>query len=384
MWYNLSMPKSGLAVGIDAGSHALKGLVLSVSKNAPKEPLPRILKKKFIKLPISYDPQLPADYGVKLSSKLKEFVLDMVKESPEKPVRAVICLGPNLASLSIQKYVVQAKNKEKILTAAASEKYLTNLKNQFVEKDSGGEVILLETLANNYAVDYKEVKVPESFELSFRVIVPKLTPEASAMAKEIKGLLGGLDLEFFPNSYLHQLALTKAYGTHTAFVIDVGGENTQLTLLKDGSMAHTHSFPLGARHFIRGMAKIAELTYEEAENLKKQYVQGLVNEARKKQIHSFLIEESKLWYKMFAESIDNFYHLGPLPTQIFMFGGGANLPEIGNLVRGGEWMRNASFVDYPKVNILGGESLFEGNTFDGYLHGPEDFNLASSVFYLSR
>ena len=408
------MAKFDLAVAIDAGSHSLKGMVLSVSKNTSGAPaLPKILKKKFVKLPISYDPQLPADYQAKLASKLGEFILEMAKEGLKNSDRIIVGLGPSLADLAIEKKSFKVAGKEKVLTAESANTYFKNM------GGSGGE-IFLEVLANDYKIDLKEVnpvrtgaarpaegsstppsaisilhrrqsrrrsngvKVPESFGLTFGVMIPKLVHEVSVVVDETKKALGGLTFEFLPNAYLQQTALAGSFRTRDALAVDVGGENTQVLLLKNGSGVQTYSFPLGARHFIRGIAKIADLTYEEAEDIKKQYTRNIVDESRKKQIHGFLAEESKLWYKMFAESMDGFYHFGPLPQQVFMFGGGANLAEIADTVRKGDWMKNNSFADYPKVNILGGESVFEGDTFDGYIHGPEDFNLASIVFYLSR
>ncbi|MDP3729274.1 MAG: cell division FtsA domain-containing protein [bacterium] len=370
------MSKPGLAVAIDAGSHSLKGLILGVPKNGSKTSLPNVLKKKFIKIPVAYDQQLPADYQAKLASKLGEFILEMSKEGLKNSDRIVIGLGPSLAGLSIEKHSIKVVGKERVLTMESAKSYFKNM--------GGGGAIAMDVLVNGYKFDSKETGVPNNFELAFRVMVPQLAHEVSVVVDETKKALGGLTLDFFPNPYLQQVALVKGLKAQEALLVDVGGENTQTSILKNGSILQTYSFPIGARHFIRGMAKIAGITYEEAEDIKKQYTQNLVDGARKKQIHLFLVEESKLWYKMFVEGMDNFYHFGPLPMQVFMFGGGANLAEIADTVRKGDWTKNNSFNDYPKVNILGGESIFEGNTFDGYLRGPEDFNLASMVYYLSN
>lgn len=379
------MSKPNLAVAIDAGSHSLKGLVLSFAKNSAKKSVGgnyavKILKKKFVKLPIAYDQQLSADYqakpcatiycgnGAKTASKLGEFILEMAKEGLRNSDKIVVGLGPSLASLSIEKHSIKLTGKEKVLTAESMKKYFRNLGND-------GESILLDVLVNGYRMSgLKTINIPDVCELGFKAIVPKFTKEASVVINETKKALGGLSLEFLPNTYLQQTALTGVFKTKDALAIDVGGENTQLSFLKDGSLAEVYAFALGARHFIRGMAKIAGITYEEAEDIKRQYAQNILDESRKKQIHSFLVEESKSWYKMFTEGVGGFGHLGLIPKQVFIFGGGANLPEVADTVRMG---------DYSKVNILGGESLFGGDTFDGYLHGPEDFNLASMVYYLS-
>lgn len=363
------MSKPNLAVAIDAGSHSLKGLVLSTAKNSAKNPLPKILKKKFVKLPMSYGGEPLPDYQAKTASKLGEFILEMAKEGLRNSDKIVVGLGPSLVGLSVEKYSIKLAGKERVLTAESAKKYFKNLGNDH-------ESLLLDVLANGYKMSgLKTAAIPDVCELSFKVLVPKFAKEISIVINEARRALGGLALEFLPNPYLQQTALTGVFKTKDALAVDVGGENTQVSFLKDGSLADIYSFPLGARHFIRGVAKIAGLTYEEAEDIKRQYAQNILDESRKKQIHSFLVEESKGWYKMFTEGVGGFGHLGLAPKQVFIFGGGANLPEVADTVRMG---------DYSKVNILGGESLFGGDTFDGYLHGPEDFNLASMVYYLSN
>lgn len=381
------MSKPNLAVAIDAGSHSIKGLVLELSKEAK---VPRLLKKKFVKLPDSDDAragnglsqadQPSADSMSRFSSKLGEFILDLVKESGGSPERIVVGLGPNSVKLSVEEWKLKLKNSGKTISANDLCVYFHNLKRQ--NSSEGKEVFVLEVLINGYGTGFRAIKVSKDPELVFRVLTVELVPELATVIKEVQRMFGGLKTEFLSGLCSVQLALVKGLGVENGFLADIGGEYTVFTLLKNSSIVQVSVAPIGGRHFLRGVAKIFNIALEEAEDLVRQYSQGLLGKDHQEKIKGFFSEETSLWQKELTSAADFFYHFGPMPAQIFISGGGSNILEMSAAVRKGEWMRNLTHIDFPEIRVLGGESVFEGNTFDGLLLGPADFGLASLVFYL--
>ena len=208
-------------------------------------------------------------------------------------------------------------------------------------------------------------------------------PEMACTLEEVKKGLSGLRIDFYPNFLAQKEVLTSVLKLQNSLIIDVGGETTALALLKNGSLEQTTFFPLGGRHFLRGISKVSGMSFEEAEDLKRQHAQGLLNQEVQKRLHNFIRQELEMWKKMFLAGLDIFYHFGPLPPQVILIGGGANIPEINSAVLG-NWLKSFSYEEYPKVNNLRGDSVFGGDSLGGALQGSEDFNLAALIYIKQR
>ena len=84
---------------------------------------------------------------------------------------------------------------------------------------------------------------------------------------------------------------------------------------------------------------------------------------------------------MFIGALDAEYNHGPLAREVFLTGGGAEVPEIGLILRAGDWLNNFSDIQSPSVRILNGNTFFEGDSLDGFVRGPDDAGLAALIHY---
>ena len=132
---------------------------------------------------------------------------------------------------------------------------------------------------------------------------------------------------------------------------------------------------------MRCIARAAGISFDEAEDLKRQYADGHISEERKKMIRSFIGQETDFWKKKFLESLDAFYRLGPLPPDVLLFGGGSNMEDIAAYLREGGWLQDFSYAKSASVRMLHGSDLFEGSSLKGFLHGPDEFALGSLIHY---
>ena len=137
---------------------------------------------------------------------------------------------------------------------------------------------------------------------------------------------------------------------------------------------------MGVSHFIKGIEVIADVTAEQAEDVRRQYMQGIVGSERGRKLQEYLKKESEEWKKKFLETRDSFYHIGLLPEDVILFGGGAGMPEIREILRDPEWMRGFSYVEAPRVRVFDPAAMFGGDTLGGSLEGPADVGLAALVF----
>lgn len=368
MLFSRSAPK--LHVAIDVGSNSIKGILFESSSPGAF----RIVKK------ISY--QLPSTATVhKIVEKLHEFIFALVRSLGKIPASIVIGLGPNVGEYSITNWAFRHQGH------SLSQKDLQYIfDSQLASHRVSGTMMLafpLETLANGYSVSGMELAKEDLSairEFSFHVLVQNVPPELGAELLNVKKSLGGMPITFVPNAIAFA-GLLAEQGLRDFFLIDVGGDGTALALVRNGVLVDLKSFPIGGRHFIKGIAKIASVSLEEAETMRRQYADGLLPQGQRARVKEFLQAEAETWKKGFLETLDLFYQSGAIPPNVLLSGGGANIPEIAEVVRTSDWIQDFSYVDSVQPKIVTAESLLSGSTAGGYLRGPENACLAALATY---
>lgn len=326
--------------------------------------------------------RLPAHYdALKIVAKLREFMFTLVRELERVPEKIIISLGSSLAGHSIQTWSTRFPEGKKIISRKELGSYFQN---HFAEnKDSERSFLAypLEVLVDGYNVGFETIGVDNPQSLDFKTLLLHLPNAAGLGLIELKKSLGGMPIEFVPLAATFQESFPRSFKVKDALLIEVGGEETTLVFLKDGLVAHLAIFPLGARHFLRGIAKMSSISLVEAEDRKRQDAQGLLADKKKGELNEFLEKEISFWKKSFMEALDSFYKVGPFPSQVFLFGAGANLPEIVFVLQDGKWIAAFSYASTAEIRILEASSFFEGSSLGGLLQGPDEVGLASLIIY---
>lgn len=363
---------------VDVGSHAVKALFFDYVRYSSGQsddfPPPKVVKKMFFKLPASGS-------QTRIVARLREFMFTAVKEFERIPEKIIIAVGPNLAAETLSFWTIRLPGGGRKISRRELGVYFQNLFEENRDPKRASLAYPFGFLVNGYTVTPKVIERTNAAEIGFKTLVLSFPEAVGARVAEMKQSLGGLPIEFVPLAAALKEAVTFSLGLQDAFLVDVGGEETTLLLLKDGEVQQIVSFAVGAHHFLRGLAQISGVSLEEAESKKRQYVQGLASEKVRSQLQEFLRQESEVWKKEFLAKLDYFYHLGPLPPKILLFGGGAHLPEIAAILRGTDWLGSFSYTDTPEVKILDAANFFQGSSLGGFLQGPEDVGLASLIIY---
>ena len=372
-----SKSKTRLYAVIDIGSYSIKSVIFE--KSAAPGKIPKIFKKTALKLQFSQEPS-------SIVSKLREMLFAMVRELEVVPEKITVGIGPSLGKYLYQRWSIRPTGGEKIISKRELAKYFQNLFEQHRDPSLAMIAYPAEVYANGYYI-YNEGSFPvlersSIKEVAFHTLALVFIPEIGISLADTKRSLGGLPIDFIPLAAAEKHAVAEFLKISDVLLVDVGGEETTLVLLKEGRLAEVASFPFGGQHFLRGIAKIASISLEEAEDLKRQYAEGLISGAVKNTLSDFLADESNLWKSMFLRELDNFYPFGPLSKAVFLSGEGAYLPEISAILRS-SWMQNFSYADSPEVRIIHGSSIFGGDSLGGFIQGPEDIGLASLITYSS-
>ncbi|MHB8652137.1 MAG: hypothetical protein ACYC8S_03310 [Minisyncoccota bacterium] len=161
--------------------------------------------------------------------------------------------------------------------------------------------------------------------------------------------------------------------------LDISGEVTDVSIIRDDALLETVSFPLGKNFLIRRMINALNTVPEEAVSLLRLYTAGDADEATKRKIQTVLIAARNEWLKLFTEVLGNLSKNLPLPHRVFFTADDDVAKWFSEAIQH-ESLRKYIFTDEPfqvtifDTPILSGFSSVAAET----LHDP--FLLLESMF----
>lgn len=101
-------------------------------------------------------------------------------------------------------------------------------------------------------------------------------------------------------------------------LIDIGGEVTDITMVKKNVLRESVSFPLGRNFLLRGVASGLNVTLNEASSLLSLFKEGHAEKSASEQISSVIVKLKKEWLQNFQNSLANISHDISIPATIYM------------------------------------------------------------------
>ena len=138
----------------------------------------------------------------------------------------------------------------------------------------------------------------------------------------------------------------------SAIFIDIGGGTTDIALVKNGDIIGTRMFAIGGRVFTKRIEKDLGLNYAEAEEMKVKYSDGKLNAEDDEKVRKAVNKDINTWLTGVQLALEDFEDVEEFPTEIYLCGGGALLPEIQEGLMAHPWMQVLNFKKYPKVNFF--------------------------------
>ena len=133
--------------------------------------------------------------------------------------------------------------------------------------------------------------------------------------------------------------------------LDIGGEITQIFLAKNGLLEQISEFEMGGEAFSQALSERWGLSQLRTRILKERYSQKNLSEETKARIKEILWPEKQTWFRVLEDKLKKEVSITPLPSDIFIFGGGSLLPEIKEILTKGDWT-GLSFPEQPKVKFI--------------------------------
>lgn len=101
-------------------------------------------------------------------------------------------------------------------------------------------------------------------------------------------------------------------------LVDVGGEVTDISMIKRNTLKESISFPLGSSFLIRGVALGLKCPLDEARSMISLFRDGHAEKNIEKKISSILTQLKKEWLQKFQESLADLSHDISIPSTIFI------------------------------------------------------------------
>lgn len=159
--------------------------------------------------------------------------------------------------------------------------------------------------------------------------------------------------------------------------VDIGGGTTDVAVVHKGSTLDTQMFAFGGRVFTKEIAKSFNLDYRHAEARKIKYSQKMLDQKIHDEIRSVVNPTAQLWMKTLKSALESVEDLDVLPSQIYLCGGGALLPDIKKVMMEFPWTKLLPFASVPKIDIFLPERLYGITDLSGELRNSYDVTPAA-------
>ena len=137
-----------------------------------------------------------------------------------------------------------------------------------------------------------------------------------------------------------------------AIVIDIGGECTDVVLLRGGGIERMRTLPMGGLSFTRRVGRTLGVPVMAAEEIKKSYAAGRLDWARTEEVRAALTADVRTWLDAVQALLEEMAASDTLPPRVLLCGGGAALPDLERAARSYPWVRLLPFTRYPEIIVL--------------------------------
>jgi len=135
-------------------------------------------------------------------------------------------------------------------------------------------------------------------------------------------------------------------------LIDIGGSVTEVSIARKGRLDDIRSISVGGSSFTRSIAEHLKIGFWEAENIKQKFSGGHVSASAAKKIESIITQDVELFLHALEIVLSDLSQVTLLPANIYVYGGGAYLPQTLAALAENRWRENLSFFSKPRVTAI--------------------------------
>lgn len=287
-------------------------------------------------------------------------------ESISAPKSAILGIAGELVKGVTIEVDLQRKNPNSQISAKEMQDFIQKIKKQTFSSTlndiseeigiSSNQIKELDTTINSTYIDGVKVLNPVGYsgtEILYKVFstfAPKIHIESiNQVAKKLNITVKDIVVE----PYAVAMAMKGLRDPNAdAIIIDIGGGTTDVAVVKNGDISGTKMFAIGGRVFTKRIQKEMGKTYEESEQMKLDYSNSALDSKTESQISKYFEQDISTWLTGIEIALESFQDIGEFPSNIYLCGGGALLPEIQEGLMTYPWLHSLNFKKFPKINFI--------------------------------
>ena len=177
------------------------------------------------------------------------------------------------------------------------------------------------------------------------VLVPKAYLAAfSALANELE-----LEMAAIACGACAVARIAHVTGRGDAIIVDVGGDCTDVLLVRNGGLEAIRTLPLAGAVVTRRVSRTLGIPPAGAEEVKRAYCANRLDQERCQELRTAIGVDVAAWLEALQAALRDMAGHGELPAQVFLCGGGAALPDVQRAARTSRWMGALPFARQPQV-----------------------------------
>ncbi len=154
--------------------------------------------------------------------------------------------------------------------------------------------------------------------------------------------------------------------------IDVGGQTTDVVVVRNGSIEGMQSFTLGGDALTLKLKQTLGVSLDKAEKTKIDYTNGHLDKRSNNKIAEILRDAAEIWLSGVELALKEFTNTKVLPSKMYLTGGSAPLPELRRVLMTKKWSESLPFAKKPYPLLIKPEELWGVQDETGNEWQPQD------------
>lgn len=209
----------------------------------------------------------------------------------------------------------------------------------------------------------------------------------SQFIESIKKLLSGYGL--VPTFISSNLAVLKSLKgnkkTKTdCIIMDIGSKTTEVAVCFGGGILLNKFVNIGGASLTSELSKKLNLSYQNAEKVKKFYTQNKLKEKEAAVVQKIILFNLEHWLKGLEEIFGDFTSVKTFPSDFYVIGGSSELPDITELLFEEPWTKSIPFKSLPEFKRIDFSTLKKLNKSQMARPNEDLIPILTSIEYLKK
>lgn len=321
--FSKSKKKEELVLVFDIGSHSVGGAYLQMGENQ----IPKIIFS--VREPISLEKDITTSRFLDLTLRSLDVVATKLHKHIVGVPTRVFCVLSCPWYASQVRHIKIEKNTPFIFTSKLADSLITKeiglFEEEYLKKyaDIGNTVRSIElknmkTLLNGYATPFPFDQKAKNLEMV--IFISMSGEDVLFKIEEVISHYFHFDKIKFSSFAMASFTVARDISINQPdfLLVDIGGEMTDISMIKKDILQESISFPLGSNFMVRGISSAFDFSFDEARAYFSLYKDGHLVENILKKFEPVIENLKKEWLSKFQESLVNISNDISIPSTIFL------------------------------------------------------------------